>query len=149
MDAVAPLAYILEECSEGLTNIQSAIEAARSVLILLSNTSGQTTKERRKRVTKDLNTDLLPLAEDTDVFTDAALLLFGSSFETKMKEHLESLKCFRKSLGPRGGDHFFRRSRPHYLSAEAAATTEKEVGRDTIPTPREEEERRVTKPSKI
>ena len=68
---------------------------------------------------KDLNKDLLPLAEDSEVFKEAAPLLFGSSFKRKMKEHLESLKYLRNSLAPKAGsrgEQFFRGSRPHYPS---------------------------------
>ena len=119
LDAVAPLVHILEEAQKGTLSIQSAAEAAKSALVLLGNASAHMTKERRKKVVKDLNKDLLPLAEDSEVFEEAAPLLFGSSFERKMKEHLESLKCLRKSLAPKAGsrgDQFFRGSRPYYPS---------------------------------
>ena len=79
-------------------------------MMLLGNASAQMAKERRKTVTKDLNKDLMSLAEDPEMFEEAAPLLFGASFETKMKEHLESFKCLRQSMAPRSGgrsDQFF------------------------------------------
>ena len=93
LDAVAPLVFILEEPQKGTLTSQSAAEAAKAALLLLGNASAQTAKERRKKVIKDLNKDLVSLAEDPEMFEDAAPLLFGASFERKMKDHLESLKC--------------------------------------------------------
>ena len=113
LDAVAPLVFILEEAQKGTLTFQSAAEAAKAALLLLGNASAQTAKERRKKVTKDL----MSLAEDPEMFEDAAPLLFRASFERKMKEHLESLKCLRQSMAPKNGhrsDQFFRGSRPQY-----------------------------------
>jgi len=71
--------------------------------------------ERRKWVLKDLNKDLLPLAEDEEAFRGAAPLLFGAAFEKKMKDHLESLKCLRRSMAPKPGtNQFFRKGRSFY-----------------------------------
>ena len=85
--------------------------------MLLGNASAQMAKERRKKVTKDLNKDLMSLAEDPEMFEEAAPLLFGASFETKMKDHLESLKCLRQSMALRSGgrsDQFFLGGRRQY-----------------------------------
>ena len=71
----------------------------------LGNASTQTAKERRKKVTKDLNRDFMSLAEDPEMFEEAAPLLFGPSFEKIMKDHLESLKCLRQSMAPKSGYH--------------------------------------------
>ena len=60
------------------------------------------------------------IAEDKEVFHGVAPLLFGNSFERKMKEHLESLKCLRQS--PKSGtDQFFRGAAPTTLHMGAAA----------------------------
>ena len=73
------------------------------------------TCERRKRVLRDLNKDLLPLAEDQEAFKGAAPLLYGETFERRMKDHLESLKCLRRSMAPKPGtDQFFRKGRSLY-----------------------------------
>ena len=89
IDAVTPLVFILEEAQKGTLTSQSAAEAAKAALLLLGNASAQMTKERRQKVTKDLNKDLMSLAKDPEMFEDAAPLLFGALFEKEMKEHLE------------------------------------------------------------
>ena len=85
------MVFIPEEVQKGSLTPQSAAEAAKAALMLLGNASAQMAKERRKKVTKDLNKDLITLAEDPEMFEEAAPLLFGASFEKKMKDHLESL----------------------------------------------------------
>ena len=53
----------------------------------------------------------MSMAEDPEMFKEAALLLFGTSFEKKMKDHLESLKCLRQYMAPKSGyrsEQFFR-----------------------------------------
>ena len=87
--------------------------------MLLGNLPTQTAKERRKKVTKGLNKDLMSLAEDPEMkFEEAAPLLFGASFVKKMKDHLESLRCLRQSMNPKcgsRGDQFFQGGRRQYL----------------------------------
>ena len=57
----------------------------------------------------------VPLADDEEAFKGAAPLLFGESFERRMKDHLESLKCLRRSMAPKPGtDQFFRKGRSLY-----------------------------------
>ena len=50
--------------------------------MLLGNASAQMAKERWKKITKNHNKDLVSLAEDPEMFEEAAPLLFGASFET-------------------------------------------------------------------
>ena len=110
LKALKKTLFILEEVQKGSLTPQSAAEAAKAALMLLGNALAQMAKERRKKVTKDLNKDLITLAEDPEMFEEAAPLLFGASFEKKMKDHLESLKCLRQSMAPRSGyrsDQFF------------------------------------------
>ena len=71
--------------------------------MLVGNASAQMAKERQEKVTKDLNKDLMLLAEDPQMFEEAAPLLFGASFEKKMKDHLKSLKCLWQSMALRSG----------------------------------------------
>ena len=101
LDAIAPMVLNLEEAQKGTLTHQSAAEAAKVALMRLGNASAQMAKERRKKVTKDLN--LVSLAENPETFEEAARLLFGASFETKMKDHLERLKCLWQSIPPRSG----------------------------------------------
>ena len=98
------------------------------------------TCERRKRVLRDLNKDLLPLAEDEEAFKGAAPLFHGETFERRMKDHLESLKCLRRSMAPKPGtDQFFRKGRSLYPArGGGAATSEEEAGvRGTTPISKE------------
>ena len=147
LDAVAPLVFILEEAQKGTLTSQSAAEAAKAALLLLGNASAQTAKERRKKVTKDLNKDLMSLAEDPEMFEDAAPLLFGASFERKMKEHLESLKCLRQSMTPKNGyrsDQFFRGSRPQYPPRGGGSNYRARGGQRFQPYPIKEAEKSST-----
>ena len=73
--------FVLEETQKGTLTSQSAAEVAKAALLLLSNASVQTAKERRKKVTKDLSKTL---AEDLEMFEEVAPFLFGASFEKKM-----------------------------------------------------------------
>ena len=135
----------MEEAQKGALTSQSAAEAAKAVLLLLGNASAQMAKERRKKVTKDLNKDLMSLAKDPEMFEEAAPLLFGAIFERKMKEHVESLKCLRQSMARKSGyrsDQFFEGATPNICLKVAAATTEEEVDRDFILTPTKEVEER-------
>ena len=115
LDAVAPLVHILEEAQRGSLTVKTAVDAASAALALLGNASAHMTCERRKRVLRDLNKDLLPLAEDEEAFKGAAPLFHGETFERRMKDHLESLKCLRRSMAPKPGtDQFFRKGRTLY-----------------------------------
>ena len=79
------------------------------------------------------------------MFEDAAPLLFGASFERKMKEHLESLKCLRQSMAPKMGTEvtsFCEEAAPSICLGVTAATTEQEADRNFSPTPIEEAEKR-------
>ena len=118
LDALAPMVDILEEAQKGSLTIDKAAEAARTAILLLGNASTQVAKERRKRVIKCMNRKVHPLADDEEIFIDAPPLLLGKLFESKMKAHLESLKCLSGSSEssqnfyrgrhqqPRGGGNF-------------------------------------------
>ena len=93
VDAVAPLVLILEEAQKGTLTSHLAAEVTKAAMMLLGNASAQMAKERRKKITKDLDKDLMSPAEDPEMFEEDAPLLFGALFEKKMKDHLESLKC--------------------------------------------------------
>ena len=83
LDAVAPLVHILEEAQRGTVTAKTATDEAGAALVLLGNASAHMTCERRNRVLRDLNKDLLPLAEDEEAFKGAAPLLFGETFQRR------------------------------------------------------------------
>ena len=92
--------------------------------MLVENASAQTTKERRKKVTKDLNKDLMSLAEDP-----------GASFEKKVKDHLDSLKCLQQSMAQEAVIQvisFFEGATTSIHLGVAAAATEEEA--DKVPS---------------
>ena len=53
LDTVTPLVHILED------TVKTAVDAASAALALLGNASAHMTCERRKRILRDLNKDLL------------------------------------------------------------------------------------------
>jgi hypothetical protein len=116
LDSVAPLTSILEDAQNGSLTVQKTTEAAKAALTLLGNASAAISKERRKKIAKELNKDIVPLIEVEDIFEGAAPMLFGDGFESKVKDHVQSLKCLRKSMTFQGssGTNFFRRGRTSY-----------------------------------
>ena len=62
---------------------------------------------------KDLNKDAASLAEEDEMFKEAAPRLFGEGFETKLKQHVDAVRCLRKASSSQGhGQQFFRGGRP-------------------------------------
>ena len=91
LDALAPLVHIVEETQKGAMLGDQAVDAAKTALSLLGNASAHVSRERRKKVILPLNKKVHPLAEEEEVFAEAAV------FEEKMKAHLESLQCLSSS----------------------------------------------------
>ena len=56
--------------------------------------------------------DLLTLVEDDDRFASVAPMLFGDGFEKTMKEHVEAMRCIRKSSSAKMTESFFWKSHP-------------------------------------
>ena len=74
LDAVGPLAYLLELCSKdnptiGLSDVKKAV---KSVLRLVGNASCHAPRLRRKNVLVDMNNDLTDYADNDYNFKDAA-----------------------------------------------------------------------------
>ena len=113
LDAVAPLVSLVEAAETGSLTAGLAAEAAQCALTLLGNASAQMSRERRRKAIMCLNKKVHPLAEEEDIFEDAAPLLLGKVFETKMKAHLESLKCLSGTTDR--VQQPFRQSCPHYF----------------------------------
>jgi hypothetical protein len=60
-------------------------------------------------VLKSVNPDMQDLADEDEVFKEASPNLFGSGFEAKMKERVESLKLLSGSLAkPPAPKKFFQ-----------------------------------------
>ncbi|XP_064395485.1 uncharacterized protein LOC135342623 [Halichondria panicea] len=111
LDAVAPLSNLLESVNTGNLTPEVSANAVKTALGLLGNALANLSKERRKLVVKDLNKDASSLAEDDEILTEAAPMLFGEGFEQKLKNHVEAVRCLRKSSTNSGGSssQFFSR----------------------------------------
>ena len=90
-------------------------DVIEDIITLLGNAVGQTSKNRCKRVLKAY---MQELADDEELFAEAAPNLFGPKFETKMKERAESVKLLRRSLVPQ---RFFPEGAAPSVPREAAA----------------------------
>ena len=118
LDAVGPLAYLLEEASKGSLTQESALEASQMALKLLGNASGHMSTERRKNILANLNPRLTDMADEDGLYKDAAPNLFGEGFSKKAKERDDKLKVLRSarlqsdSKRQPNKDQFFRGSRP-------------------------------------
>lgn len=77
LDAVAPLTVLLEQAQSGSLTGEQVTDAAQAAITLLGNATTQISRERRKKVILSLNKSVHPLAEDEEVFQDAAPLLQG------------------------------------------------------------------------
>ena len=66
-----PLVHILEEAQKGTLTPEVAAKAAKVALGLIGNAASYHSRERRKKVLRDMNKDVLSLAEEDDMFTDA------------------------------------------------------------------------------
>ena len=91
--------HILEEGQKGTLTPEVATKATKVTLGLLGNAAAHQAKERRTNVLKDMNKDVMPLAEEDDQFKDAAPLLFGEGFKKKMKDHVRHLGAFVRHFG--------------------------------------------------
>ena len=130
LDAIGPLAFLLEEASkEGTTSIpkQVVAEATRTALRLMGSATSHVSTLRRRKILQDLNPDLQDLVERDDVFKSSAPLLFGEGFEVKAKAYTEGRRALstassfkrkvdfrehRLSYGQRrGGGHFRQNGR--------------------------------------
>ena len=95
LDAVGPLAFVLESAARGSLTQESTVEAVRTALRLLGNASCHLATERRRNVLADLNPNLKEMAEG--IYKEAAPNLFGDGFAKKAKERDDELKVLRSA----------------------------------------------------
>ena len=133
LDAVAPapLVQVLEEAAFKIVTAKSATKAAKTALSLIGNASCQMAKDRRKKVLKELNKDLQPLAEVEGTFAEVAPLLFGNGFEKQMKDHVGG----SQQDGRKTQSSFFERAAPTTIThTVGVARTASVAEGDTTPT---------------
>ena len=95
LDAVNPLAYVLEKAEE--LELPAKVIGAITSLQLLDNASVQNTIDWRKTILTQMNSRLRGLVRDAD-FKEAAPLLFGDNFARLAKERLEAAAALTKTL---------------------------------------------------
>ena len=112
LDAAVPLVNMLESARAGTLTPKDAAESAQQALKLIGNVSAHLSSQRRQKASVCLNKELSTLVEDEDTFKDAAPFLFGSSFQIKMKEHMEAIRNLKQSslTSSYGRSQSFRKS---------------------------------------
>ena len=112
LDAVGPMATILEEGEKGSLNTEMAMAAARMALRFLGNASVQLSRERRKRAIAEMNNKLIELAEKDSIYEDASPMLFGDQFTKQAKEREDQLRCLDRASGRGKNQNFYSRHPP-------------------------------------
>lgn len=86
------LILILESARKGTLNTKEAAESAQQALRLLGNALANISMDCIRKATQHLNTELTTLIDDEESFRDAAPILFGKSFDQRVKDHIEVVK---------------------------------------------------------
>uniref|UniRef100_A0A1X7UQI9 Uncharacterized protein n=1 Tax=Amphimedon queenslandica TaxID=400682 RepID=A0A1X7UQI9_AMPQE len=116
-DPIAPLLRLLYACSEEADQSEVSLlcddvrPLVTEAIQLLGNASANMSRLRRKKMLKSVNPDIADLAEE-DIFEAAPPNLFGSGFESKMKERVDSVKLLSASKATQPPNRkFFPKSR--------------------------------------
>ena len=112
LDAAVPLVSILESARNGTLTTKDAAESAQQALKLIGNASAHLSAERCRKAATCLNKELSTLVDQEDTFVDAAPFLFGSSFQQKMKEHMEAIRNLKQASTSFGHGQSFWRGHP-------------------------------------
>ena len=100
LDAVAPLAAILESAEAGELTPEKAVASAQAALYLMGNAHQQMAQERRKKLLLKLNPSLKFMAEDKKNFESAAPMLFGEEFAKAATDRVDQVKAIKKISRP-------------------------------------------------
>ena len=92
LDAVAPLAALLESAEVGKLTPEKAVSAAQTALYLMGNVHQQTAQERQKKLILKLNPSLKFMAEDAKSFSSAELMPFREEFVKQATAIVEQVK---------------------------------------------------------
>ena len=96
LDAVAPLAAVLESAEAGELMPEKAVAATQTALYLMGNAHQQMAQERRKKLILKLNPSLKFMAEDGKSFASAVPMLFGEEFAKQATTTVEQVKAMKK-----------------------------------------------------
>ena len=99
MEAIAPLAALLENTAEETFTIKEAIPMVQSAIQLLGDAAQHHSSLRRKAIMQHLNPQLQTLMKDED-FKESQPLLFGENFGEKAKARMEAAAALRKVVIP-------------------------------------------------
>ena len=99
MEAVAPLAALLEQTNDENFTISEAIPMVQSAIQLLGDATQHQSAMRRKAIMQHLNPKLQTLMKDVD-FKGTQPLLFGEDFGEKAKAKMEAAAALQKIVTP-------------------------------------------------
>jgi len=114
MEAIAPLAAVLESTDDEKFTIREAIPMVQTAIRLLGDAVQHQSSLRRKAIMQHLNPQLQTLMKEVD-FKGSQPLLFGEDFGEKAKGRMEAAAALRKVVNPsgsKGKQMGFRRSHP-------------------------------------
>ena len=115
LDTVAPFVHILEEVQKGSLTAKTAVDATGAGLTHMDNAFAHMTFDYRKPGLRDPKQRFITSRRGRGDIRGSVFLLFSDTFERRMKDHLESLKCLQRSMAPKSGtDQFFRKGRSPY-----------------------------------
>ena len=126
LDAARPLLDLIEGVNSGEFTLEDVKIKAVDTLRLLGNTVAHTSTIRRKCILKVCNPDIVSLADNRELFNDAAPSLFGKGFETKMEDRAEALKVLHRVRVPHN-----IRERIFFEGAVPQPTPQEEAAMDT------------------
>ena len=101
MEAVAPLAALLEQTDDENFTIREAIPMVQSAIRLLGDATQHQSAMRRKVIMQHLNPQLQTLMKDVD-FKGTQPLLFEENFGEKAKARMEAAAALQKIVTPAG-----------------------------------------------
>ena len=90
LDAVGPLARIVEDATNGQLTAEDNMDAVQTSLRLLGNLSAQCNRLRRTAVLKNLNPRIADMAEEDGLYREAGLGLFGEASAERQKSATRS-----------------------------------------------------------
>ena len=106
LDAVAPLAAILEGAEAGELTPEHAYSATQAALVLMGSANNHMAQERRKRILMNVNPALKYMAHEENAFQQAAPMLFGKEFAKKATNRVETIKAIKKISYQKRNDVF-------------------------------------------
>lgn len=96
LDAVAPLAALLESTEAGESTPEKAVSTTQTALYLMGNAYQQMSQERWKKLILKLNPSMKFTAEDSKSFVLLTSILFGKEFAKQATTAIVQVKAIKK-----------------------------------------------------